>query len=178
MLLAIAAGLFRLLPSWLRPWNLAPIGAVGIFGGARLRSWHAYAIPIALMVLSDGLLWATLGPDYGLFHYSRVFVYGSFLGYVVLGRLLARTESPLRIGAVTLMGSVQFFLITNFGEWLFSPNNFPKTWDGLMQCYAFALPFFDKTVISDLGFSALLFAVHAWLSRTVAPSERVALQPN
>src|SRR5262245_44477207 len=107
LLLTVLAGLFRLVPSWLRPYNLAPVGAVGLFGGARLRGWQAYVLPLAIMVFSDCLLWALLGPDYGLFHYSRVFVYGSFLVYVLLGRALVRSESPLLIGGAALAGSLQ-----------------------------------------------------------------------
>jgi hypothetical protein len=175
--LAIAAGLFRLLPSWLRPYNLAPVGAIGIFGGARLRCWQAFVLPLAIMVGSDVVLGALLGPDYGLFHYSRLFVYSSVLVYVLIGRLLTRTEAPWWIAAASLLGSVQFFVITNFGEWLYNPVvNYPKNFAGLVDCYVAALPFFHPTVISDLGFTALLFGAHALLSRTVAPAEKVRVQ--
>jgi hypothetical protein len=175
VLLTAAAGLFRLLPSWLRPYNLAPVGATGLFGGARLSAWQAYSVPLFIMVFSDCLLWAMLGPDYGLLHYSRAFVYGSLLLYVVLGRCLVRTRSPLWIGGAAVAGSVQFFLVTNFGEWLFSPENYAKSLAGLVACYAAAIPFFHATLLSDLGFSAVLFGVHAWLTRSIAAPDSPAL---
>src|SRR5262249_55859843 len=56
--LAVAAGLIRLIP---HPWNFPPVGALGLFAGARLRAWHAFALPVALMVVTDSLLWAMKG---------------------------------------------------------------------------------------------------------------------
>jgi hypothetical protein len=176
--LSVAAGLFRLLPSWLRPYNLAPIGAIGIFGGARLRCWQAFVLPLAIMIGSDLALGTLLGPEWGLFHYSRFFVYASVMVYVLIGRMLVRTEAVWWIAGASLLGSVQFFILTNFGEWLCNPVvNYPKDWAGLVQCYVAALPFFHPTVISDLAFTGLLFGAHALLSRTVAPAEKVRMQP-
>ena len=108
--LAVAAGLLRLVP---HPFNLTPLGALGLFGGARLRSWHAFVLPLAVMAASDLLLWAVL--RYPPFN---PVVYASFLVYVLLGRTLCRTASPWRIGAAAVLGSAQFFLITNFSVWL------------------------------------------------------------
>ena len=42
--------------------NFAPVGAMSLFAGARLRGWQAYALPLALMAITDLLLggyWAT-----------------------------------------------------------------------------------------------------------------------
>jgi hypothetical protein len=176
LVLSMAAGLFRLLPSWLRPYNLAPVGAIGIFGGARLCRWQAFLLPLAIMVGSDFLLGVLRGHEYGLWHYSRIFVYSSVLVYVLIGRLLTRTEAVWWIAGASLLGSLQFFVITNFGDWLYSPLNYPKDLTGLVECYVAALPFFHPTVISDLGFTAILFGTHAVLSRTVAPAEKVRVQ--
>src|SRR5437764_11803631 len=112
--LALMAGLIRLVP---HPFNLTPVGALGLFGGARLRSWRAVALPLAVMLASDACLWLLHGldPDYGPFHVSRWFVYGSFLLYVVIGRLLVHTEASWRLGLASCVGSLQFFLLTNFG---------------------------------------------------------------
>src|SRR5262245_38398042 len=120
----------RLVP---HPFNFTPVGALGLYGGARLRSWQALPLPLVPMALSDFTLWAVL--RYPPFN---PFVYASFAVYVLLGRfLLSRTNSPLRIAATTAVGSLQFFLVTNFGVWLGSPT-YPQTLEGLVACYAFA----------------------------------------
>src|SRR5439155_10194395 len=94
--LAAVAGLLRLVP---HPFNLTATGALGLFGGARLRSWLAFALPLGVMALSDLALWALKGyPPF------NPWVYGSFAIYVLLGQLLVRTESPVRIGAVCVLG--------------------------------------------------------------------------
>jgi hypothetical protein len=36
-----------------------------------------------------------------------------------------------------------------------------------------AIPFFGWTLASDVLYTAVLFGLYAWLSRTVAPSERI-----
>jgi hypothetical protein len=169
--LAVLAGILRLLPHW--P-NFTPIGALGIFAGARLRSWHAFVLPLIVMAVTDLAL-------FGLYRYPpfNPFVYGSFLVSVLLGRLLARTERPWWIAAVSLLASVQFFLVTNFGSWLaFSkepgPILYAPTAAGLLQSYLAGLPFFGLTLLGDLWYCGLLFGAHALLARAFFHSERVA----
>src|SRR5262249_18810981 len=116
---AVAATLLRLLPYMGLPWlfNFTVVGALGLYGGARLPTWQAFGIPLLPMAASD-LTLRTFVPFLLL---DRLPVYGCFLVYVLLGRtLLSRSESPLRIGGVALLGSLQFFLITNFLVYLSS----------------------------------------------------------
>jgi hypothetical protein len=195
MLLAgLAAVVTRLLaPEGLWPWNLTPIGALAIYGGARLRSWRAFVLPVAVMVVTDLILWAVRhNPPF------NPFVYASFAIYVLLGRLLSRTASPVWIGSACVAGAVQFFLLTNLSVWLAArvpPEELPEgkamMWrdkggsylspayasnlNGLLACYAVALPFANKdapplgfsgnVLLGDLFFCALLFGAHTWLSR-------------
>src|SRR5262249_28719084 len=150
-------------------WNCTPVGGVSLFAGARLRWWYAYAVPLALMVGTDLLLWVVHGfdPAYSLWHISRPIVYGSFLLYVVIGRWLCDTESPWRIGTAAVLGSLQFFLLTNFAVWLMpillsSPASlYTPDLQGLLACYVAGLPFYGWTLLGDLGFTALLFGAHA-----------------
>jgi hypothetical protein len=177
-LLAVAVALFRLLPQIFRqlPYlpNFSPFYAMDVFSGARLRSWHAFALPLAIRVLTDVLLLLFQGqmsePAYYLSFLP--FVYLSVICNVLLGRLLMSTESPVRIGGVLLLASAQFYLITNFGTWIGS-NMYPHTLTGLIECYVVALPFFRNSTLAYCGFGALLFGAHALLSRTAFPAERV-----
>lgn len=107
--MAFVAGLVRLIP---HGFNFTPLQGLGLFGGARLPLWQALTLPLAVMAVTDVIIWRTL--RWQPFH---LYVYGSLMLSVLLGRLLARTSSPLRIGAVTLVASLQFFVITNFPVW-------------------------------------------------------------
>jgi hypothetical protein len=62
------------------------------------------------------------------------------------------TVKKINVGTI-LLSSVIFFIVSNFGVWLLY---YPQTLEGLIQCYALAIPFFFNTVLGDLIFSALL----------------------
>ncbi len=63
----------------------------------------------------------------------------------------------LPIAGATLAGAVIFFLVTNFADWYFF-NMYAKSWQGLLDCYVAAIPFFRRgTLLADIIGSALLF---------------------
>jgi hypothetical protein len=170
--LALVSGLVRLIP---HPWNFAPLGAVGLFSGARLNSWYAFAIPLGVRLFTDAVKIGVEGitVDSAFYYFGSLpFVYLSLAVSVLLGKTLWRTESAWRIGAASVAASVQFFLLTNFGSWLISPD-YPRTVAGLLQCYGLGLEFYRNTVLSDIVYTSVLFGAHAWLSRTLFQSERV-----
>jgi hypothetical protein len=159
--------------------NVTPVGSLSLYGGGRLPLWQALLFPLAAMAASDLVLEQTLGPQY---HPDR-WVYASLVVSVLLGRLLCRKNSAWRIGLASVLGSVQFFLVTNFGTW-WGGTTYPHTLGGLLECYvaglAFLSPqtplgFFGNTLMSDLGFTAMLFGAHALLSRLAFPRERAGV---
>lgn len=159
--LTIGAALLRLVP---HPPNFSPVGAAALFGGARLKSWSAYLIPLLAMILTDPILSHMAG--YPAYSWGSLIVYGCFMINVLLGRtFLTNTSSPWHIGAVAIAGSLQFFLITNFFTWLGDPSLYPHTAAGLTECYIAALPFFERTLLGDLFYSAVLFTAYAALTR-------------
>lgn len=171
--LTLLAGLYRLLPPALRPANFAPLGALGLYGGARLPVWQAVVLPFLVMAVTDVALFYL-----GNYRFqTRPWVssmYVGLAGYVLLGRLLLRdSESPVRLGLVSLLGSAQFFLITNAACWPGNPN-YAQDGAGLAACLAAGLPFLHYTVLSDLAFTAAMFGAHALLSRRAFPAERAA----
>lgn len=156
--LTVLAVLARLMP---HPPNFAPVGGASLFAGARVNGWYAYLLPLVVMAVTD--------PLRGGYTFGTPFIYASFLLSVLIGRSLRKTNSPLRIGAASLLCSVQFFLISNFAYFIeFSSHNLK----GLSACYAAALPFFPATVAGDLAWTGVLFGLHYLLSRTVAREER------
>lgn len=157
--LTVVAALLRLIP---HPPNFAPVGATAVFGGARLRGWQAYVVPLLAMLLTDPLRsWMEGG--YPAYSWGTLVVYGCFMISVVLGRVfLRKSSSPGRIAAVALAGSVQFFAFTNLAVWA---ANYPHNWAGFVACYVAAIPFFGYTVASDLLYCGVLFTAYAWLKR-------------
>src|ERR1700761_3978944 len=155
ILLTVVAALIRLLP---HPPNFTPIGGAALFGGARLRGWQAYIVPLLAMALTDPVRsWMEGG--YPAYTWGSLVVYGCFLISVTLGRVFLRdVTNPARIAAVSLLGSMQFFLITNFAVWL-GPM-YPHSPAGLWACYAAAVPFFGYTVVGDLFYCGVLFGAY------------------
>jgi hypothetical protein len=150
----VAAAAMRLLP---HPPNFAPIAAMALFGGAYLPGRAlSFAAPFGALVLSDVLL--------GGFYPGIGFVYFSFALTVLIGWAISARKTPLTIGAAALASSVLFFVVTNFGTWLFF---YPQTLEGLIACYVAAVPFFQNTVAGDLFFAALLFGGFAIAQRAV-----------
>ena len=155
----------RIMP---HPANFSPVGALGLFGGGKLRSWHAFTLPLAVMIASDFGLWLLTGFDgnYSPLHISRAYVYASFLIYVAIGVWLLRERASFgRLLGACFLGSLQFFVVTNFFEWLLQPLQsfallpaefrYPRDLSGLLACYAAAIPFLQ----ADFPWSLHAFAM-------------------
>jgi hypothetical protein len=156
LLIAIfAAAALRLIP---HPPNFSPIAAMALFSGAYLpRRALAFVAPFAALLLSD----AALG-----FYAGMNFVYFSFALTVLIGWAVASRKTPLTIGGAAVASSLLFFVLTNFGMWLFS-GFYPLTSAGLVACFVAAIPFFQNTLVGDLSFTVLLFGGFALLERLV-----------
>ena len=151
-----AAAALRLAP---HPPNFSPIAAMALFSGAYLpRKPLAFVAPFGALLLSDAAL--------GGFYPGMNFVYLSFALTVLIGWSVAKRKTALTIGAAAVAGSLLFFVLTNFGMWLFS-GIYPLTWAGLAACYVAAIPFFQNTLAGDLFFTALLFGGFALAERAV-----------
>jgi hypothetical protein len=164
----LAAALFRALPSpEFRPPNVAPIGAMALFGGAAILDRRlAFAIPLAAMLISDLFI---------EFDASRLWVYGSIVLITLLGRALQNhRRQPLAVIGGSLAASLLFFVVTNFGVWLMS-GWYTHTFGELVRCYALAIPFFHYTVAGDLLFSGALFGGLAWLETREATAAPVTV---
>jgi hypothetical protein len=149
------------------PWNFTPIGAMALFAGALVRDRRiAFAFPLLTLVASDIFIG---------FNILEPLVYVSFLVNVLIGLWLKRKRTPVRIGAATLAGAMQFFLFTNFGVWLFL-NSYPKTAAGLLTCYAVGLPLFWNTLAGDALFATLLFGGYALAEHYIPRTHESAVE--
>ena len=156
--------MLRLVP---HPPNFSPIDAMALFSGAYLgRRALAFVAPLSALLLSDIVL--------GFYH-GMATVYATVALIVVIGWWLSSRRTPLRIGAAAVASAVLFFVITNFGMWLFS-GFYPLTGAGLAACYVAAIPFFQNTVAGDLFYTVLLFGGFAVAERLM-PRLRTQAQP-
>jgi hypothetical protein len=147
-ILVLIAALSRLIP---HPANFTPIAAMALAGGVYLDKRFAIIIPLAALLISDLFLG---------FHSTILFVYGSFVLIGFIGLWLKARKKPLLVFGGTLLSSILFFIITNFGVWLTGGGwNYPKTFQGLIECYVLAIPFFQNTVLGDLTYVVLLFGM-------------------
>ena len=143
------------------PWHFAPVAAALLFFGARMPR-NKLITPLALLIASDIYLNKFV---YGYrLDWDQTVVWAWYLAILLLGGLLARKASVLRVVGASLVASVSFFLISNFAVWTVSREMYPATWQGLMTCYVAGVPFFRNTVVSDLLFSAAFFGAGYLLS--------------
>ena len=158
----LLAAALRIAP---HPWNFTPLGAMALFSGAMLRGRRmAFVLPLVALFAGDLFIG---------FHKLMPVVYASFLLSVIIGRFLSEKRSIVRIGGATLVGAVQFFLLTNLGVWAFE-NTYPHTLTGLGACYLAGLPFFWNTLAGDALYVALFFGGFALAERLVPDLRRAA----
>jgi hypothetical protein len=140
------------------PPNFTAIGAIALFGGAWFsKKYLAILIPLAALFISDGIFELFI-PGMG-FHQGMLFVYFSFVIISLLGIGLRQRKNVWTIAGASVLSSVLFFLISNFGSWLIF---YPQSMEGLSACYIAAIPFFHHTLMGDLFFNAVFFT-GAWL---------------
>jgi hypothetical protein len=151
-IIALAAAL-RIAP---HPWNFTPAGAMALFSGAIIRDRRlASFFPIFALFVGDIFI--------GLHRLVPV-VYFSFLVSVAIGFWLRDRRSLGRITAATLLGAIQFFLVTNFAVWAFGLS-YPRNSAGLLACYVAGIPFFWNTLAGDAVYATLLFGGFALAER-------------
>ena len=143
--------------------NMAPIAAMALFGGVYFNKKYALILPIVIMFLSDIFLG---------FHNTILFVYGSFLLTGIIGIILKKHNNFKWILGGTIISSVLFFIITNFGVWLMNMGDmYAKNLTGLVQCYVMAIPFFRNTLMGDLIYSGMMFGGYRMVAGLTEKSE-------
>jgi hypothetical protein len=147
-LLIFIAALSRLLP---HPVNFTPLAAMALAGSVYLDKRYSFFILLAALFVSDIFVG---------FHNTMPFVYGSFIAIGVLGIWLRSHKTVANTIGSALVGSIIFFVITNFGVWMTGGGWFyPRTWQGLIECYTMAVPFFRNTLAGDLLYTGVLFGL-------------------
>ncbi|MCX6796230.1 MAG: hypothetical protein NTW06_01905 [Candidatus Falkowbacteria bacterium] len=147
--LVLIAVLGRLLP---HPANLTPVGAIALFGGYYFKKQSKIILPLLAMFISDCCL--------GFYDLKlMLIVYFCIFLNAILGSFLANRKLLGKAAGFSVLGSIIFFTVTNFGVWAFS-SWYPHTAIGLAYCYYLGLPFFRNTLLGDLFFTLSIFSVY------------------
>lgn len=129
-------------------WNLTAMGAVALFAGAYFsKKWVAVLAPMLALLISDMVIG---------FDVQSLPVYFSYVLIVSLGFSLKVQSPRSKVVGFSLLGTLLFFLITNFSFW-YPQSLYPHTFSGVIQSYIMGLPFLRNQLIGDLGFTILFF---------------------
>ena len=151
--------------------NFAPITAAALFAAAYLPRKYALLVPLAAIAVSDYLLlyinpfspqifnFSQIQPLSAMVNPTTLWVWGSFMVSGLLGLALQKHRSVARIGAITVLASLQFYLITNFGVW--AAGSYARDLSGLATSLIAGLPFLRWTLLGDLFYAASFFGVYA-----------------
>ena len=169
LLMIFAVAFLRLVP---HPLTFAPLGAMALFGAAYFKSRPAaFLVPLAALWLSDlavtNIVHSDLYPSFTLFYDGFYWVYGATLLTTVLGFFLLNKISIGRVAGSAILAAVLFFLVTNFGSWLYEAQ-YSKDLSGLMASYVAGIPFFRGTLAGNLLYSAILFGGFELAKRQIA----------
>jgi hypothetical protein len=160
--------------------NFAPVAALALFAGYYFRSAVlAMCVPLSVMAISDlflgGYHWGVMVLVYGMLTFPVLLRGWLRRGFVLgRGRMAARLTPLAGLLSCSLLSSILFFVVTNFGVWL-GFATYEKSWAGLAECYAMAIPFFRYTLAGDLFFAAVLFGGYA-LALALAPAAQLAAE--
>jgi hypothetical protein len=143
-LIILIGVLSRMLP---HPANMTAVGGLALYSGSKFDLKKSFILIIITMFISDmfigfhSLMWAT---------------YGSLLLAVFVGKLVGRSPRVNRLVGGIFSSAVLFFVITNFAVWAMTPL-YPKTINGIINCYVMALPFFRNSFIGDMFYTLAIF---------------------
>ena len=161
-LLLIFAILTRLVPhhGWL---NFTAMGGALLYFGAR-RSRREMIVPILALMATDYVL-TVFTYHYTFQWQAYVVTWSWYLAAMFLGRILLRTRTTfLRVASGVVLGPTSFFLASNYAVWV-AGDMYPRTFSGLVACYAAAIPFYRNDLISTGIVAGLTFGVPVLVRR-------------
>ena len=135
----------RLIP---HPPNFTPILATAIYTPYMVNNkWLAMLIPLSAMFIADIIIG---------FHPYMLWVYGAIgISTLLSYWSMQFNKKYIQLGAMAIVSSVLFFIITNFGVWTIW-DYYPKTINGLLLCYTMAIPFFQNTLLGTIIYTAII----------------------
>lgn len=176
ILLVVIGALYRVWDN--RPLGFAPQIAMALFAGSVIKDKKiAFLFPLLSMLVSDALF--QLLYTQGLTSIAG-FYQGQWINYILFASItvIGFSINSRKIGHIflgSIAGVLFFFVISNFLDWIgggldLYNQPYPKTFDGLMTCFAAGIPFLKGSLMATFVFSAILFGGYNLF-------ERLALKP-
>ena len=157
-LIIVLSTLARFLP---HSWNFSPVYGALLFGGANMKKRDAIWFPALTLGVSDVLLTKFI------YHlhvgWDELITMAAFASIAMIGWILQKRFSIGRLAFACLAAPTSFYLISDFGVWLYM-GTYPHTWAGLVACYVAAIPYQGRITASTVLFSVILFGtqqIHA-----------------
>lgn len=148
--------------------NFTPAIAYTLFLGAVIKDRRiAYSLPLLAMFVSDTLLeiltrmeltQSWLAHGYG-YHKGMLVIYPLIFVITLIGTWLQRRRTIANVLGAAFFSSCLFFLVSNFAVWVMD-GMYSHNWEGLVECYTMAIPFFQYSLLADVGYSAILFGLY------------------
>ena len=179
LLLAIAS-LYRIMPG--RVPGFAPQIAMALFSGSIVKNKKfAFLLPLVSMLVSDiiyEILFRSGISAIPGFYEGQVVNYGLFALLTMVGFMINKS-SVLQIAVGSVVGASFYFLASNLLLWMgggLGLDNLPyaKTWEGLLSCYAAAVPFYKISLYATLFFNAIFFAGYYLINKYAVNRHMVA----
>ncbi len=150
------------------PDNFTPILGLAIFGGAMfIRKKIFLYITILSLFISDFIFNNYIHPEYFANRSNiiivadyMIWVYLSIFIIIIAASYILKKFSYLKLFFTAIGGALIFFLITNFGSWMSSPELYSRDFSGLINSYVAGIPFFRSTLISNIIFSFIVFGIY------------------
>lgn len=171
-LFVLSMAALRVVNTEMHWYNLVPVAALGIFSGSVINRKWAFLIPLGAMFMSD-LALSLFTQTPGFYGVSQWVNYAALAMVTAMGMGLQQ-RSTMNVLGYTLSGSLVFFVVSNFGTWL--GGFYGHTFDGLIQCYTMAIPFyksemsttfFMNSLFGDLLFSVIAFTAYNLYQRSL-----------
>ena len=143
------------------PPNFSPIMAIGIFGAAHFtRKWYAFLIPLVAIWLSDmvinNFIYSSSSNQFVWFYSGFYWQYFSYIIIILSGVMIFRNKISIsKTFGASISSSAIFFIISNFGVWLFS-DLYTLDMQGLITCYTMAIPFLQNSLIGTIIFAFII----------------------
>ncbi len=138
--------LSRIIP---HPPNFTPILAAIIFLPFFKKDiTFSITVPLCAMLISDFLI--------GM-HTLMLWTYFPIIVLSLISYYFHHA-SLKRVGVMAISSPMIFFVISNFGVWLNS-SMYANNLEGLILCYANAIPFYSSSALACILFSAAFYSI-------------------
>ncbi len=132
--------------------NLTPVLALCLFSGFFAKGrWYSMVLPLLALAASDWYIGFYPGWGFNYVSLALLLFAGDFM-----------KQAATSFVGYGFFGAVVFFLLSNFGVWMFS-EMYPPTFEGLLSCYQMGIIFFRSTLVGTTAFMALFYVAYTVL---------------